>query len=365
MVTFGDGFRGRTVWLSGHTGFVGAWLAEWLLGLGVTIHGYGLAPAGSPSLFEQLGLAGRLDHQVGDVRDREAVAASLAAAQPDYVFHLAAATPGAEPAEAYAVNVMGTVYVLEALRTLGKPCAVVCVTSGGCYEDRGWVHGYREDDALGGQGTSGASQAMAELALGAYRREFLDAHNPVRVASARLGQTIGGGDWSEGRVVPDAIRALQWGEKIPVRHPTLVRPWLHVLDALSGCLWLAACLAQPEGGAAWAEAFNFGPATTAGRTAADLVQELLKHWPGGWEDRSDVGGPPPGPARLQLSIDRAQNDLRWSPAWDFAAAARYTMAWYRDARMYKQSANFKRLTQDQIRQYSEAARSAGVIWTKS
>ena len=127
----------------------------------------------------------------------------------------------------------------------------------------------------------------------------------------------------------------------------------------------AACRAQPVGGAAWAQAFNFGPAATAGRTAADLVQELLKHWPGGWEDRSDSGGSVPAPARLQLSIDKAQNDLRWSPVWDFAAAARYTMAWYRDARMYKQSANFKRLTQDQIRQYSEAARSAGAVWTKS
>ncbi len=367
MVTFGDCFRGRSVWLSGHTGFKGAWMAEWLLGLGATVHGYALTPPTEPSLFDQLGLAIRVDHQIGDVRDREAVEASVQAAQPDFVFHLAAQPlvrlSYAQPVETYATNVMGTIHVLEALRALEKPCAAVVVTTDKCYENREWVYGYREEDPMGGHDPYSSSKGMVELATSAYRRSFFAAGGPVRVASARAGNVIGGGDWALDRIVPDCIRALQYSEKIAVRNPHATRPWQHVLEPLGGYLWLAACLARDDHGAALAGAYNFGPTAAANRTVGELVQEILRHWPGGWEDRSDPDAVHEANL-LQLSIDKAQSYLRWSPVWDFAATVRYTMAWYRDARMYKQSANFKRLTQDQIRQYSEAARSVGAAWTK-
>ena len=365
MVSFGDAFRGRSVWLSGHTGFKGAWLSEWLLGLGATVHGYALTPPTQPSLFDQLGLGARMDHQIGDVRDREAVLASIHAAQPDFVFHLAAQPlvrrSYAEPVETYATNVMGTVHVLDALRVLEKPCAAVVVTTDKCYENREWVYGYREEDPMGGHDPYSSSKGMVELATSAYRRSFFPA-GPVRVATARAGNVVGGGDWAEDRIVPDCIRALQYGEQIAVRNRAATRPWQHVLDPLGGYLWLAARLTQ-EDGAALAGAYNFGPAAASNRNVAELVQEILKHWPGGWEDRSDPAAVHEAHL-LQLSIDKAQSYLRWSPVWDFAATVRYTMAWYRDARMYKQSANFKRLTQDQIRQYGDAARSAGAVWTK-
>ena len=363
---FGDGFRGRKVWLSGHTGFKGAWLAEWLLQLGATVHGYALTPPTQPSLFDQLGLAGRMEHEVADVRDQEAVAASLRAVRPEFVFHLAAQPlvrlSYAEPVETYATNVMGTVHVLEALRSLEKPCAAVIVTTDKCYENREWVYGYREDDPMGGYDPYSSSKGMAELATSAYRRSFFST-GPARVASARAGNVIGGGDWAQDRIVPDCMRALEAGAPIPVRNKTATRPWQHVLEPLGGYLWLAACLAAP-GGAALAGAYNFGPSASSNRNVAELVQEILCHWPGAWEDHSDPNAVHEA-SLLQLSIDKARSYLRWSPVWDFPATIRQTVAWYRDARTYQGPASFQRLTQGQIRQYSEAAQNAGVLWAKN
>ena len=358
---FADAFRGRPVWLSGHTGFKGSWLAEWLLEQGAVVHGFALAPATTPSLFHQLALAGRLHHEIGDVRDAAAVSRSLQKAQPDFVFHLAAQPlvrrSYAEPVETYATNVMGTVHVLEALRTVRKPCAAVFVTTDKCYENREWLYGYRECDPLGGYDPYSSSKAAAEIAIAAYRRSFFQDH-PVRIASARAGNVIGGGDWAADRILPDCIRALERHDPIPVRNKVATRPWQHVLEPLSGYLWLAACLAtgarQPV--ADLTSAFNFGPTHESNRTVADLVAEVLKHWPdGNWENKSDPQALHEA-GLLQLSIDKAHALLGWAPTWDFATAVAETVAWYRDA------VDARARTLAQIAEYTAHAREAGLVW---
>ena len=350
---FADAFRHRTVWLSGHTGFKGAWLAEWLLELGATVHGFALPPATEPALFDQLGLAARLDHEIGDVRDPVAVSRSIQQTQPDFVLHLAAQAlvrPSYEqPVATYASNVMGTVHVLDALRALRKPCAAVFVTTDKCYENREWLHGYREDDPLGGWDPYSSSKAAAEIAIAAYRRSFFQNH-PVKIASARAGNVIGGGDWAKDRIVPDCIRALQQNQPILVRNPVATRPWQHVLEPLSGYLWLAALLTtNPR----LATAFNFGPTHEANRTVAELVQEILKYWPGRWEDKSDPAAVHEA-GLLQLSIDKAHALLGWSPVWDFPTAIEQTVRWYRTPA--------RDTTTAQINQYTAQARDLGLPW---
>ena len=238
-------YRGKSVLVTGHTGFKGAWLAEWLLALGARVHGYALESPTEPALFHQLGLADRLQHELGDVRDAAGVRQSVARAQPDFVFHLAAQAlvrgSYVQPLETYATNVLGTANVLDALRTLEKPCAAVFITTDKCYENREWVHGYREEDPLGGHDPYSSSKAAAEIAIASWRRAFFREH-PVRIASARAGNVIGGGDWASDRIVPDCIRSLQAGQPIAVRNPNATRPWQHVLEPLSGYLGLGALL---------------------------------------------------------------------------------------------------------------------------
>ena len=358
---FAGAFRQKTVWLSGHSGFKGAWLAHWLLEMGARVHGFALAPPTEPALFDQLGLASRMDHQIGDVRDSAAVAKSIAAAQPDFVFHLAAqAILRASyelPEETYAINVMGTVNVLQALRGLKKPCAAVLVTTDKCYENREWVYGYREDDPLGGYDPYSSSKAAAEIAISAWRRSFFGAH-PVRIASARAGNVIGGGDWAKDRIVPDCIRQLQRNEPIPVRSPKATRPWQHVLEPLSGYLWLAARLAQAKDGEL-ASAFNFGPGHESNRTVEALVSEVLKHWPGRWEDRSDPNAVHEAKL-LQLATDKANALLGWSPVWNFTTTIEETVKWYRETA--KNSHTAAAFTSRQIAEYHAAAASAGAPW---
>src|SRR3954468_9062669 len=219
---FADAFRGRTVWISGHTGFKGSWLTSWLLELGARIHGFALDPPTRPSLFDQTGLAALIHHQIGDIRDAAAVERSIVEAAPDFVFHLAAQplvrSSYEQPIETYDTNVMGTVHVLDSLRRINRPCAAVLVTTDKCYENREWVYAYREIDAIGGFDPYSSSKGAAELAIAAYRQSFFHPRtNPqVRIASARAGNVIGGGDWALDRIVPDSVRALQDQAPIPV-----------------------------------------------------------------------------------------------------------------------------------------------------
>jgi CDP-glucose 4,6-dehydratase len=361
---FAQAFRNKTVWLSGHTGFKGAWLAQWLLELGADVHGYALEPATEPALFDQLGLAKRLHHQIADLRDAVAVKQSIHAAQPDFVFHLAAQPlvrlSYEQPVETYATNVMGTVHVLEALRDLKKPCAAVLITTDKCYENREWLHGYREEDPLGGYDPYSSSKAAAEIAIAAWRRSFFKKH-PVKIASARAGNVIGGGDWSQDRIVPDCIRALEKNRPIPVRNPKATRPWQHVLEPLSGYLWLAARLAGRNGANSTLEsAFNFGPAHDANRTVGELVAEVLKHWPGRWQNKADANAVHEAKL-LQLVTDKASALLGWSPVWNFSQAVEFTTQWYRRTEKKSKAVSGK-LTSAQIRDYCAAARRLEIPW---
>jgi CDP-glucose 4,6-dehydratase len=365
LVMFGNVFRNKTVWLSGATGFKGSWISEWLLALGARVHGFSLPPETTPALFDQLNLKERIQHQFADIRDPALVRSSIESVQPDFVFHLAAQAvvrfSYEQPVETYATNVMGTIHVLEALRGLKKPCAAVMITTDKCYENREWLHGYREDDPLGGHDPYSSSKAAAEIAISAWRRSFFSNH-PVHVASARAGNVIGGGDWARDRIVPDCIRALQAGKPIPVRNKAATRPWQHVLEPLSGYLWLAARLAQTAApGSPLLAAFNFGPGHESNRNVAQLVEEVLKHWPGQWQDQGDPKAA--HEARLlQLSTDKAHALLGWFPTWQFSDAVRHTVEWYRSSVAKPEGSALRELVHQQIAGYCQDAARQRAAW---
>lgn len=389
--SFAGTYAGKRVLVTGHTGFKGAWLSEWLLQLGAEVTGLALPPPTSPALFDQLGLASRLNHLTGDIRDAALVARVVRETKPQFVFHLAAQSlvrhSYAHPLETYATNVMGTAHVLEALRLAGTPCAAVMVTTDKCYENRESAHRYHEEDPLGGHDPYSSSKGAAELVIAAYRRSYFSGNaatpatdplkSTVRVASARAGNVIGGGDWATDRIVPDCIRALQAGQPIPVRNKSATRPWQHVLEPLSGYLWLAACLANPRlaptsagepdfplsgFSAQLCSAFNFGPSTEANRTVAALVQTILQHWPGKWEEKV-VPGAVHEATLLQLAIDKAEHLLGWKPVWDFDETVRETVAWYRIAAAASDSV--ASLTRRQIADYATAAAHQGLAWART
>lgn len=374
-MAFADKYHGKRVLVTGHTGFKGSWLCEWLLALGAEVTGLALPPPTKPALFEQLGLAARLKHRIGDIRDLATVQKIMTECQPDFVFHLAAQPlvrlSYEQPVETYATNVMGTVNVLEAVRLAARPCVVVAITTDKCYENKEWVHSYREEDPMGGYDPYSSSKGAAELVINAYRRSYFSkeqgtgSQEPViRLASARAGNVIGGGDWALDRIVPDCIRALQKGEGIPVRNKVATRPWQHVLEPLSGYLWLAACLAEPElrpkaYRSHLPSAFNFGPALASNRTVAELVQEVLKHWPGQWVDRSDPKAHHEA-TLLNLATDKAHHFLAWAPVWPFTDTIMETVEWYRRAAAAE--TDIHALTTGQIETYAGAANAAGIVW---
>lgn len=362
-------YRDKRVWISGHTGFKGSWLVLWLLELGAKIYGYSHVPPTDPALFDQLNLAPRIHHEIADVDHREAVHRSIQAAQPDFVFHLAAQplvrSSYETPVQTYTTNVLGTIHVMEALRSLTRPCSAVMVTTDKCYENREWLYGYREEDPLGGYDPYSSSKAAAEIAIGSWRRSFFQSH-AVRIASARAGNVIGGGDWARDRIIPDCVRSLQRGEVFPVRNKVATRPWQHVLEPLSAYLWLAAVLADPSlrpfSPEHFASAFNFGPGLEANRTVAELVQEILKHWPGQWRDGSDPNARHEAKL-LNLATDKAHHLLAWSPAWDFERAVAATARWYRSNHESSASSGaINELTVRQINQYQADARARGLKW---
>lgn len=357
---FAGAFQGKRVWVSGHTGFKGAWLSLWLLRLGAEVSGFSLAPPTSPSLFEQLGLAARLRHEPGDVRDSEAVFRSLDESKPDFVFHLAAQPlvrlSYEEPKLTFETNVLGTVNVLDALRRLARPCACVVVTTDKVYENREWVHAYRETDRLGGHDPYSGSKAAAELVVSSYRDSFFSGpQSAVRVAAARAGNVIGGGDWAADRIVPDCVRALRENRPIEVRNPHSTRPWQHVLEPLSGYLWLASQLGRGN----CSGAFNFGPEPESNRTVAELVSEILRHWPGAWKDCSGPGAVHEA-SLLNLATDKARHELGWRPVWSFARTVEETIRWYWDEAEPSEPLAERSLRQ--IQAYEEQATAAGLRW---
>ena len=321
----------RKVALTGHTGFKGSWLSFWLTEMGALVSGFAQAPTTQPALFELLRLSNKLNHHLGDIQNSESVQSWLLQAQPEVIFHLAAQPlvrrSYQEPLQTWQTNVMGTVHLLEAARRLEHPCAVVVVTTDKVYENQEWAYAYREVDRLGGHDPYSSSKAATELAVASWRSSFFEGKSNILLATARTGNVIGGGDWSEDRIVPDMVRALASNRPIGVRNPQAVRPWQHVLEPLSGYLQLAEKLYSEEN-PTWQCAFNFGPEASDFRSVHDLVEESLRHWPGSWQDQSDPEAPHEAKL-LSLTIEKARQQLGWQPKWDFSEAVSQTISWYR------------------------------------
>lgn len=324
-------WAGRRVLVTGHTGFKGGWLCLWLERLGARVSGLALAPDTAPSLFAAAGIGERLDSHLADIRDAAAVRACLTATAPEIVIHMAAQAlvraSYRDPLATYATNVMGTAHVLEAVRATPSVRAVVVVTSDKAYANREWPWGYRETEALGGHDPYSSSKGCAELVTAAYRTSFLDQQG-CQVATARAGNVIGGGDWSEDRLVPDIVRAFARGESVEIRAPHATRPWQHVLEPLSGYLRLAECLSG-EGGARYAEAWNFGPAEEDCRPVAHLVDELAQAWGADalWHLSQAIH--PHEATFLKVDSAKARTHLGWDRRLRLDAALAWTAAWHR------------------------------------
>lgn len=347
-------WKDRRVFLTGHTGFKGSWLALWLAQLGAKVDGYALAPETRPNLFDAANVAAVMQSQIGDVRDAAKLADAIQAARPDVVFHLAAQslvrTSYAKPRETFETNVLGTVNVLEAVRHCDTVRAVVVVTSDKCYENLERDHAYREGDALGGHDPYSASKACAELVTGAYRRSFFAATR-TGIASARAGNVIGGGDWAADRLLPDLVRAFGAGRAAQIRNPGAVRPWQHVLDPLAGYLILAERLcAAPE---TFAQAWNFGPDSGDVLPVREVADRMVALWGDGAAWAPDTAPQPHEARLLMLDAAKAREKLGWHPRLPVHEALEWTVRWYRQCAVSAGSAGAKNLALEQIDRYMQ------------
>ncbi|MFP6612312.1 MAG: CDP-glucose 4,6-dehydratase [Pirellulales bacterium] len=330
-------FAGLRVLITGHTGFKGSWLALWTQSLGAEVFGYSLGVPTMPSNYTASKVSEILAGEVSaDICDRDRVRTAVGDIRPDVVFHLAAQTivktSYESPCDTFETNVMGTAYLLDAIRQAGRPCSVVVVTSDKCYENSGSENRFSEHDRLGGHDPYSASKAAAELAVASYRRSFFPAgrlaEHGVKLATVRAGNVIGGGDWADCRILPDAARALSAGQPVFVRSPNSVRPWQHVLDALGGYLLLAANMVGSDD-PRWCDGWNFGPAAESEIPVSQLIALFCDSWGDGrWQDCSD-SNPPHEAKTLRLSIEKAKLQLAWQPQWTVAEAVRRTAGWYR------------------------------------
>jgi CDP-glucose 4,6-dehydratase len=344
-------WEGKTVFLTGHTGFKGGWIAHWLNELGAEVHGYSLEPPTQPNFFTETHLHNRLACSViGDIRDFAALTNALKTAKPDIIIHMAAQPLVREsyntPVETFAVNVMGTVNVLEVVRQVGTAKAIVNITTDKCYENKEWLWPYRENDRLGGQDPYSASKACAEIAAAAYHNSFL-ANANIQMASVRAGNVIGGGDWATDRLIPDFLRALDADETLKIRSPNAVRPWQHVLEPLSGYLLLAEKL-YTEGGA-FAGAWNFGPNDDDTKPVSWIVDQLCARTPGAkWQ--TENAQHPHEASLLKLDSSKAKAKLCWAPRWTLQVALNKTMEWHHAWRNHEDMAA---ITTQQIHAYQE------------
>lgn len=349
-------WQGRRVFLTGHTGFKGSWLALWLSTLGAQIRGYALDPCTEPNLFHLASVGKVVEDIRGDVRDYAKLEASMTEFGPEVVFHLAAQPlvrrSYADPVGTYGTNVMGTVHLMEAIRKTPSVRAVVCVTTDKCYQNQGWIWPYRETDPLGGYDPYASSKACAEIVSAAYRTSFFPIEQQhehrVALATARAGNVIGGGDWSEDRLIPDLVRGFRSGQPVLIRRPNAIRPWQHVLDPLQGYMMLAEeLLAQP---ARFASAYNFGPSDEDLWPVERIATDLVRMWGQGASWIRDVVPSVHEDHVLRLDASRARVELGWQPRLRIESALEWTMAWYR---AWNQGSNMAEFTEKQIVEYEQ------------
>ena len=353
--SFTDFYRGKKVLMTGHTGFKGGWLVSWLKLLGSNVIGFALPPETDPNLFTAARIAEGMTSIFGDIRDLPALSAVFGQHNPEIVIHNAAQAlvrrSYREPVETYTTNVMGTVHVLEAARHTPSVRALVVVTSDKCYDNREWVWGYREADPMGGHDPYSSSKGAAELVTAGYRKSFFSQNGSARVGSARAGNVIGGGDWSEDRLVPDVVRAISSGEPVVIRRPQSVRPWQHVLEPLRGYLVLAQRLF--EAGGAYADGWTFGPCDEDAIPVSDLAQRMFSLW-GKGELKVELD---PGAVHeaqyLRLSCDKARTQLGWRPLLTLDEALGWTVEWYRS--YYQSPGTACSTTMAQVERYMRAA----------
>ncbi|MBN1104275.1 MAG: CDP-glucose 4,6-dehydratase [Deltaproteobacteria bacterium] len=360
---FKDFYGSKRVLVTGHTGFMGSWLCIWLTELGAAVTGYSLDPPSHPNNFEACGLAGHIDHRHGDVRDKHHLSAVFQEKKPQMVFHLAAQSlvrlSYEDPLGTFDTNAGGTANVLEAARFAPDVRVIVNVTSDKCYENREWVWGYRENDPLGGHDAYSASKACAEIVSSSYLKSFFTDAG-VGAASVRVGNVIGGGDWGRDRLVPDCIRALSSGKTVRIRMPNAVRPWQHVLEPLSGYLWLGRRIWEsPQ---QYSGPWNFGPGSGQGFTVGEVVETLIGLWGrGAWKEEA-------APERyheagtLRLCCDKAHACLGWRDLLPTAEALAMTTDWYKTFYARPTAQNMIEVCRDQIRAYAEKAGRAGLPW---
>ncbi len=367
---FNNIYAGKRIVVTGNTGFKGSWLTLWLELLGASVVGISKDIPSSPSLFDELGLSSRIDHHFQDINDALGVTRLLSDARPDFVFHLAAQPIVSEayenPLETLQTNILGTANVLDAMRVFTHRCNAVIITSDKCYDNVEWPWGYREQDALGGKDPYSASKGAAELIAKTYFRSwFAKPESKIRMATARAGNVIGGGDWAVDRVVPDCIRAWSKGESVTIRNPRSTRPWQHVLEPLSGYLRVGQLLAEaPEnvnGGA-----FNFGPNADQNETVLELLNAIGMSWKSGAGGQHQIAEGSPAFAEaglLKLNCDKALAYLQWRPVLAFAETAAFTGAWY-DKFYNGARTDLNDFTIGQIKAYAAAASGKGIPWAQ-
>lgn len=366
MKAFEDVYRGSRVLVTGHTGFKGAWLAQWLLHLGAEVAGYSVDIPSQPSIFKLLGLEQRIQHYVGDIRDPKRLAATIDEFKPDIVFHMAAQAlvrrSYADPVNTFETNVMGMVHLLECVRQRESIAAAVLITSDKAYRNDEWCWGYREIDPLGGYDPYSASKSCADLIAQSFVHSFLR-ESKTRIAITRAGNVIGGGDWAADRIVPDCIRAWSKSELASIRSPNATRPWQHVLEPLSGYLWLGARLLQgaPD---LHGEAFNFGPDDKVSQTVAELLDAMVMHWPEArWEVPYGFENIGHEATLLKLSCDKALFYLKWFSILDFTTTVAFTVDWYRS--WHQSRSNMAEYTDAQIEDYCSRAAAKQAVWVRA
>jgi CDP-glucose 4,6-dehydratase len=349
-------WKGKKVFITGHTGFKGSWLCLWLHKLGAKVTGYALTPPTEPSLFELCKVSELVNSIIGDIRKRDELTEAMQAASPEIVIHMAAQPLVRDsyknPVDTYEINVMGTVNLFEAVRNCKTVKAVVNVTTDKCYENKEWIWGYRENEPMGGYDPYSNSKACSELMTSAYRSSFFNprdySNHGVALASARAGNVIGGGDWATDRLIPDCIRALLKEEKIVIRNPNAIRPWQHVLEPLSGYMLLAQKLY--ENGPRFAEGWNFGPDDRDAKPVEWIVKRICDKWGNNTYYEIDKGEHPHEAHYLKLDCSKAKSALGWQPRWDLEKAIDSIIEW---TVAYKENKDLRQICLDQIKEYSE------------